>query len=181
MKQVSVTFNYNPDTDSVTNVKCIIDGIEKKKKTTKKLKEVIKELEEDAIITLESNKIVFNNKCVLDMDLKYGDRLVIKWEKRDDQMVPIIGKDVAFEEEGTGNKLTKSNTITYKGKANTILADFGSSFKIKNINDGIWELVLNNKEKPKLEDVLIDAENTNLDLIVDSDTTTEIDNLQFQL
>lgn len=29
-------------------------------------------------------------------------------------MIPIIGKDVAFDEEGTGNKVTKSNTITYK-------------------------------------------------------------------
>ena len=36
MKQVIVTFNFDPETEMVSDVKCTVDGIEKKKKTTKK-------------------------------------------------------------------------------------------------------------------------------------------------
>ena len=46
-------------------------------------------------------------------------------------MVPIIGSDIAFDEEGSGNKVTKSNTVTYKGNANTILAEYGTEFSLK--------------------------------------------------
>ena len=41
MKQVIVTFNFDPETEIVSDVKCVVDGVEKKKKTTKKIKEVI--------------------------------------------------------------------------------------------------------------------------------------------
>ena len=101
MKQVIVTFNYDPETESVSDVKCTVDGVEKKKKTTKKVKDVEEEMAKEALITLESNKIAFNNKAVADMNIEYEDRIVIKWEKAEKggkTMIPIIGKDVAFDE-----------------------------------------------------------------------------------
>ena len=41
---------------------------------------------------------------------------------------------------GTGNKVTKANTITYKGKSNLVLADYGTEFTLSQIGEGIWEL-----------------------------------------
>lgn len=184
MKQVVVTFNFDPETELVSDVKCMVDGIEKKKKTTKKVKEVIEEMASEPIITLEPNKLVFNNKAVADMDIKYEDRIVIKWEKIDGKMAPIIGKDIAFDEEGTGNKVTKSNTVTYKGKANDILADLGTEFNILEKEEGIWRLVpkgITINSVPKLEEVYEEAEETEADLLVDTDDITEIDDLQFKL
>ena len=184
MKQVVVTFNFDPETELVSDVRCVVDGIEKKKKTTKKVKEVIEEMASEPIITLEPNKLVFNNKAIADMDIKYEDRIVIKWEKIDGKMTPIIGKDIAFDEEGTGNKVTKSNTITYKGKANDILADLGTEFNILEKEEGIWRLVPKGatiNSVPKLEEVYEEAEETEADLLVDTDDVTEIDDLQFKL
>lgn len=187
MKQVIVTFNFDPETEQVSDVRCTIDGVEKKKKTTKKIKEVKEELASEALITLEPNKLVFNNKAISDMEIEYEDRVVIKWQQAGKKMIPVIGKDLAFEEEGTGNKVTKSNTITYKGKANTVLADFGSEFTIEEIKAGIWKLIPKNGtsesvvEESTLQDVIEKAENTELDLLVSTDEETEIDDLQFQL
>ena len=74
--------------------------LRKKEKTTRKVKDVVEEMSSIALVTLEPNKLVFNNKAVADMGLEYEDRIVIKWEKKGKQMIPIIGKDLAFNEEG---------------------------------------------------------------------------------
>ena len=190
MKQVIVTFNFDPETEMVSDVKCTVDGIEKKKKTTKKVKEVIEEMSTEALITLESNKLVFNTKAIADMAIEYEDRIVIKWEKEEGKgktMIPIIGKDISFDEEGTGNKVTKSNTVAYKGKSNIVLSEFGSEFKIVPYREGVWKLVststngtISNPTTP-LEEVLEEADETETDLLVDTDENTEIDPLTFQL
>lgn len=180
MKQVNVIFNYDAETDTVSDVKCMIDGIEKKKKTTRKAKDIaIEELAPEAIITLESNKLVFNNRAVSDMELNYEDRIVIKWKQEGKVMVPIIGKDTSFGEEGTGNKVTKTNTVTYKGKANTVLAERGSTFTLEKYSENIWKLVSTSQTVTdtvdKLEDIQVKAENTEADLIVDTDEETEVE------
>lgn len=183
MKQVIVTFNYDPETDTVSDVQCSIDGVEKKRKTTRKVKDVVEEMSSIALVTLEPNKLVFNNKAVADMGLEYEDRIVIKWEKKGKQMIPIIGKDLAFNEEGTGNKVTKANTITYKGKSNLVLADYGTEFTLSQIGEGIWELISNiqKSEDTTLESVIEDAIATEPDLLVTTDEETVIDKLTFQL
>ena len=144
VKQVIVTFEFDPETELVSNVLCTIDGVEKKKKTTKKKSEVVEEMAKEPLITLETTKLVFNNKAVADMEIEYEDRIVIKWEKKDKtgkQLIPIIGKDIAFDEEGAGNKVTKTNTVGYKGKQNAVLAEFGSIFTIEPYKDNIWKLI----------------------------------------
>lgn len=141
VKQVVVSFEFDPETELVSNIQCVIDGIEKKKKTTRKKAEVVEEMAKEALITLEAAKLSFNNKVVADMGLEYEDRIVIKWEKKGKTLFPIIGKDSAFDEEGAGNKITKSNTIGYKGKQNAVLAEFGSIFTIEPYKEGTWKLI----------------------------------------
>ena len=187
MKQVIVTFNYDPETDVVSDVKCSVDGIEKKKKTTKAKKDVVAELEAEAIITLESNKLVFNNKAVSDLKIAYEDRIIIKWVAEGKKMVPIIGKDISFDEEGAGNKVTKSNTVTYKGNANTILSEYGTEFSLKPYKDEIWNLVpiklggTISKPTVELDDVVKQAELLEPELLTETDETITIDELTFNL
>ena len=174
MKEVIVKFNFDPETELVSNIVCSIDGVEKKKKTTKKVKELIDDLATEAKITLETNKLVFNSKAVSEMNISYEDRLVIKWVKEKEKMVPVIGKDISFDEEGTGNKLTKSNTITYRGKANTVLAEFGSEFTLKDRSDGIWQLVSDKITSKNMDTVQEEVSKIEPDLLVDSDSNDEI-------
>lgn len=190
IKKISITFDFNTETEEVSNIKTVgsTEVIPKKKTTTKKVAEVIEEMATEALITLEPNKLVFNNKSIADLGLEYEDRIVIKWIKEGKIMIPIIGKDIAFDEEGTGNKVTKSNTVTYKGKANTILAEHGSEFTlIPYDKENIWKLISTNgnvhinEATFTLEDAITQAEELDLDLLVDTDENNEIDELQYKL
>lgn len=181
MKKIIVTFDFDPETETVLNVDCKVDGVEKKKKrSVKKLTEVIED-DKEPIITLSSNKITFNKKCVEEMKINAGDRIVIKWEKKDNSMIPIIGTDFSFDEEGTGNKLTKNNTITYKGKSNLILSELGTEFKINSIEEGIWELIPINGQSESIESITKVVEDLPLDIIVNTDEQFIIDDLQYSL
>ena len=187
MKQVIVTFNFDPETELVSDVKCSIDGVEKKKKTTKTKKDIVTELEDEAVITLESNKLVFNNKAASVLEIAHESRIIIKWIPEGKKMVPIIGTDIAFNEEGSGNKVTKSNTVTYKGNANTILSEYGTVFSLKPYKDELWKLVSNkvggtiSKPAEELDTVIAQAELVEPELLTELDNDIEIDELTFQL
>jgi hypothetical protein len=183
-KQIMVTFNYNSDTDTVSDVKCIIDGIEKKKRTTKKVKDIVED-NSDPLITLEANKLVFNNNAILQMNLAYEDRVIIKYEKKNNKIFPIIGKDLSFDEEGSGNKVTKSYTVGYRGNANTILSEYGTEFTIEEYKEGIWKLIstdnnlTNDKVTDSIEILIEKADNVEADLLIEGDENYKIDDFNF--
>lgn len=185
IKRVAITFDFDTETEEVSNVKTI-NSVEapKKRTTTKKIKDEVQDMATEVVITLESNKLIFNSKAVAELELEYEDRIVIKWISENKVMIPLIGKDIAFDEEGTGNKVTKSNTITYKGKANTILAAVGNEFTISPYKDGIWKLISKNiplmKPAMSLEEAIEATDNVDLDLLVDTDDDNIIDELQFK-
>lgn len=184
LKQVTVTFNFDPETEFVSDLTCFVDGVEKKKKTTKSAakKEVV--LEDEAIITLEPTKLIFNNKCVADMGIEYQDRIVIKYEKlnKEKKPTPLIGKDISWDAEGSGNKITKTNTVSYRGNANKVLAEYGTEFTIEPYKEGIWKLV---SKDPKTvlayEDVQEQAEEVDIPVFVDDDDMSEIGEISFKL
>ena len=186
IKQISITFDFDTETEEVSNIKTT-GSVEKKRTTTKKAKDVPTEIAAEALITLESNKLIFNSKTVIDMDINYEDRIVIKWEKEGEnkKMIPIIGKDISFDEEGAGNKVTKSNSIAYKGKANVVLAELGSEFTITPYKEGIWKLVpttnVTSEENVSLEKIIEAAEQVEAEVIIEGDEETQIDGLKFIL
>lgn len=164
--QITVTFSFNGETNTVSKLNCFVNGVESKKKTTK-TKDIV--LEDKAILTLESNKIQLNNKAVSDMKLEWEDRIVIKYEKIEGtkKFFPTI----ALGEEGVGNKLTKTNSVIFKGKANTILSQYGNEFELEPFKEGVWKLVTIGglepnayeaiEEKVESLDVTIPVEDTN--------------------
>jgi hypothetical protein len=188
MKQVIVTFNFDPETELVSDLKCSIDGVEKKKTTTKSKKtSVTKEqvMEEEALITLEKNKLVFNNKALADMNFNPEDRVLIIYEqiKGTNKRFPIIGSDLAFDQESSGNKLTKAGSIAYRGNANTILSEWGSVFGIEPFKDGIWKLVSKDvvQEEQSYEDILEEVEKQDFSMFTDEEEEFEIEELPFKL
>jgi len=189
IKNVIVTFEFDTENDSVTNVHCEVDGVEKKKRTTRKKSDVVEEMASEPLITLEATKLIFNNKAVADMGIEYEDRIVIKWEQLNKTLIPIIGKDISFDEEGSGNKVTKANSIGYKGKQNAVLAEIGEQFTIvpftnKKYPEGIWRLVSTvnpDASKPFEEAAPKVVRKIEPILIVDDTEETPIDTLKFTL
>lgn len=190
IQSVVVTFNFDSETQKVSDVKCTVGETEaKKKRTTKKTSEVVV-LEDKAIITLDSAKLSLNNKAAADLGVVSGEsRLAVKWEKEGNVLIPIIGTDLAFNEEGSGNRVTKSNTVAYKGKANAVLAEYGSEFSLEPYKDesGLWKLVSSKSSgtitSPSVDEKAVEkqAESTEADILVNTDTVTEIDEMEFKL
>lgn len=184
LKQVTVTFSFDPETEYVSDLTCFVDGVEKKKKTTRTTKEKEVVLENEAIITLEPTKIQLNNKAVADMGIVYGDRVIIKYQKLEPgkkKLTPIIGKDVDWNEEGSGNKITKTNSIAFKGKNNTILAEYGTEFTIKPFKEGLWTLVSTTPVEETYEEIIEKTDNVELDIYTDDDESIDLGEFPFKL
>ena len=185
-KQVTVTFEFDVETQTVSKLACFVDGIESKKKTTtkaSKVKEIV--LEDSPVITLEATKLLLNNRAMSDMALKPEDRVIIKYEKfiGSKRLVPIIGSDLSFDQEGAGNKITKSNSVVYRGKANTVLAEYGSEFTIEPYKEGIWKLISLTKSEETYEEVVEKADNIDATIIVDDENEQDIEvtEIKFEL
>jgi hypothetical protein len=71
----------------------------------------------------------------------------------------VIGTDAAFGTKA-GNKLTKTNTVSYRGAANDKLAAYGTVFKlVPTDEDGIFYLVGDkNPVEPEAPKELVDIE-----------------------
>ena len=126
----------------------------------------------EPLITLEANKLVLTKGAVDTLKPCEDCRIDIKYKKKDKKLVPVIGTDAAFGTKA-GNKLTKTNTVSYRGAANDKLAAYGTVFKlIPTEEEGIFYLVGDKQptapETPK-ELVDIDSE-------LDIPSLEEIDN-----
>jgi len=123
-----------------------------KKKSTSKVDTNL-----DPIVTLDTNKLILTQGAVDILNVCADCRIDIKYNK---EGKPLIGTDSAFKTK-SGNKLTKSNTVSYRGAANAKLAVFGDTFKLEPTKDEGIFLLVGNKEPLAVEipDEIIDIEN----------------------
>lgn len=82
-----------------------------------------------AKLILENNKYQLNEAAVALLNVVPGDKIDIKYDKIDGNRVPIIGEDSKFGTKG-GNKLNKSNTVSFRGVKNKELLEYGTEFTI---------------------------------------------------
>lgn len=128
-----IEFDFNPETGDYTPISREI--IEEGAATPKKAKSVMKDDgSTEPIVILEENKLVLNSKAVEVLGAEWEDRISVIYQKHEDKLVPVIGKDEVFGCK-SGNKLTKSKTVSCRGKANTKLAEHGTEFKLIPLNN----------------------------------------------
>ena len=84
-------------------------------------------------VIMKESSLILDSGLIQKLNAKPGDRIVIGYIQKDGILTPVIsvGED--------GNKLTNSNTISFRGKQRNNLAQFGSNFWAKEDN-GIIEL-----------------------------------------
>lgn len=126
----------------------------------------------EPLITLDPNKLILTTGAVQTLNVCPDCRIDIKYKKRNKVSVPVVGTDTAFGTKG-GNKLTKSNTISFRGSANDKLSEFGTVFKLEPSEDeGIFYLVGDKVLNPIPEDA-VDIEN---ELDIESLDSIELEN-----
>ena len=112
------TFEYNPETNEYKPI-----GQPEIIKSTKPKKEESNEPQ----LELEENKYHLNSKAVELLNVSAGDKIDIKYQIIGNVNYPVIGKSTVWNS-NSGNKLTKSNTVSFRGKANVLLSEFGQTF-----------------------------------------------------
>ena len=123
--------------------------------TTKKIKNLKVISSDPGAPTLQvlDNKIQFTQAAIELIGAKVGDKLVINYWTVDNQTTfPVISLATDKTEEGT--KITKSLTMSYRGKQSEILKIYGEKFTVEPFNDTMME-------EENLAEEEIDLENTN--------------------
>lgn len=149
--KLNIVFHYEVDehTGEITYLgkeELTVDTAETKKKSSSSSKKV--DNNPDPIVTLDTNKLILTKGAVDLLKVEEGGRIDIKYDKKDKRAVPVIGTDTAFGSSGKGNKLTKSNTISFRGNANEKLASYGTTFTLEPTeNIGIFYLIGDKKEQ----------------------------------
>ena len=129
--KLDIIFHYNVDeqTGEITYIGKEEVTVDTAKTTSKSSGKSSSKVDNnpDPIVTLDSNKLILTQGAVDLLQVCEDCRIDIKYEKKDKKAVPIIGTDAAFGTKA-GNKLTKSNTVSYRGAANEKLAANGTTF-----------------------------------------------------
>lgn len=130
------TFDYNPETNEYTPIGTP-EIVKSSKKSNKS--ETQDDNSEPEVVLLES-KYTLNKAAVEVLDVQPGDRINICYINLPDNpniKVPVIASSKAWGND-LGNKLTKSLTVSYRGVANNVLAEYGSVFELKFYKDGLY-------------------------------------------
>jgi hypothetical protein len=183
--KLDILFHYNVDenTGEITFIGKEEITVDTATSTKRQAKPVKVEANIEPLITLDSNKLVLTTGAVDMMKICPDCRVDIKYKKKDKVSVPVIGTDAAFGTKG-GNKLTKTNTVSFRGSANEKLAEYGSVFKLEPSEDeGIFYLI-GDKMNKSVEDEAIDIEGElDLDSLeeLDIDDSSDLEGFDFKL
>lgn len=124
-----ISFDFDETTKTVSNVK-----------VSTVAKPIIPP-DEAPTVLVEENKLVFSNKALELLTASAGDRIAINYIQVDNKTTfPIIAKSTAVFDINVGNKLTKTNTVSYKGSQRDILLLHGDKFELETYKPGIFKL-----------------------------------------
>lgn len=176
-QQFTITYEREVDVDSGEIIKTTIIGSSDIK--PEKKKSVKKDQDTEAKVYLEDNKLKLNSLAVEMLGVNPGDRIDIQYS----DTYPIIGKSESFGNPDGGTKLTKSYTISFRGKKSEVLQKFGTEFKVVNSNghfilDSGKEII---QEPIKDENVNVENIDLNLDDFLDDSDAKEVKSSIFHL
>lgn len=154
--------------------------------SVKKQVSKVNKVEENSepLITLDSNKLILTTGAVDLMQICSDCRVDIKYKKKNKVSVPVIGTDEAFGTKG-GNKLTKTNTISFRGASNEKLSEFGTTFKLEPSEDkGIFYMIGDKISDPIPEDSIDIESELDIDALDDiniNDDSVDLEKFDFTL
>lgn len=177
-QQFTITYEREVDVDSGEIIKTTIISSSDIKSEKKKV--IKKDQDTEAKVYLEDNKLKLNSLAVEMLGVNPGDRIDIQYTDTH----PIIGKSESFGNPEGGTKLTKTYTLSFRGKKSEVLQKFGTEFKVVDCNgqfilDNGKEIINEPKgdENVNIEDTDLDL---NLDDFIDNADVKEVTSSMFQ-
>lgn len=94
------------------------------------------------IIELGDKKLILSPLTIQILNAKPGDKLCINYIQNNNQETfPVIGKAEVFVDPKNGQKLTKSDTMSFRGNQMDMLSQFGDLFKLELYRDKMYKLI----------------------------------------
>ncbi len=134
-----VSFKETVESENGSSVELGTAVTTKKKSTTTK-----KVIEDSGKLNLTDNKLVLTPSIIELIGAEVGDRIAINYVSKGDDYVPVVSKSTVFGDPEAGNKLTKSLTVSFKGKQAKSLEQYGKEFdliKDESLSEGVYLLV----------------------------------------
>lgn len=140
---LKISFDLDETTKKISNLKVI---------------SISNEILESATIEVLDNKLKLSKSAIDMLGASANEKITINYWTVDNELTfPVIGKAETFTDSDGGNRLTRSNTISYRGQQRDILLEYGSLFTLEPFKDGIFKM-----SKVKLEDDSLNSETTDL-------------------
>lgn len=165
VRKVTITTEYLDEstgelfTDTREYLDDSIKASKKKSTSSKSSSAKIDDSNPIPTLTLEDNKYILNAAAIEALDVEPGDTIDIKNQKIGTKKVKVIGSSMTFGTKA-GNKLTQKGTVSFRGKSNDELSEFGNIFILEphpNVS-GLFVLKGNNQEDE--EEVIPEEEDT---------------------
>lgn len=120
----NISFDFDEQNRKITNIQIIdFDNPIKKRSTKSK--------DSKPILELVDNKLILSDGLIDLLDAQPEDRIVINYYSINNQeTIPLIGKSQAFADKDSGNRLTKSNTVSFRGNKQEVLSEYGQLFAV---------------------------------------------------
>lgn len=93
-------------------------------------------------VYVTANQLILSPETIKLLEVSVGDRIAINYYQIDDfKTIPLISKAEIFADKLSGNKVTKNNTISFRGDKNKILSEYGTKFYLKQFKANIFQLI----------------------------------------
>lgn len=156
----NISFDFDEVTQKVTNLK--VTSLSK-----------VNLDEGEPFVQLMDNKLKLTPKAVEMIGAQVGDRIQVNyWTENNHNTFPLIGRSEFFTDKEEGSKLTKSNTVSFRGNKNTVLKVYGELFKLEEFKDNMFRLV-----KVETENEATESEQKELEDLNSSEIDEEIKNI----
>ena len=119
-----ISFNYNEEKETIENL--VVKNLNKK---------------QPSIVEIIGNTLLLTKSTIELLECTYGDKISIQYAHVDNSFIPVIGKASVFADEETGNKLTKKNTVSFRGVQKSTLLNYGSKFYVEEFDDNVFKLI----------------------------------------
>lgn len=175
--KLTYEMSVNIDTGEILETKLINRSVDNSNfKQIKSSKQI--NVSDKPTLSLEDNKYILSPAAVELMRLSEDSRLDIRYEQNKDGDIPIIYE--VLNGKG-GNKITKSNTVSYRGDKNKELAKRGKEFNIVSHpqKQNVFMLISDSKPIQLVEDNNIKIEgDESEDIPFDLDLEDLVDNTE---
>lgn len=148
-----ISFDFDEITQKISNIKVISE------------KPKVVDLTNPTLLVLD-NKLQLSESAINILNVTAGERIAVTYwqDNTNNTIFPVIGKSEIFTDKNDGNRVTQSNTVSFRGKQRETLLIYGNQFTLEEFKTGIFKLV------PILED------NSETETIIEAEQ--ELENIQ---